>query len=173
MAKKKTEYIHLFPDLNWQNAVTINWQPLERYDDFLGKDIEAQGKGFFYKIVAKRGDTYRLLYIGKAYKQWVTDRLGQHGEKILTLKDKHKNYSINVSMGNLDEISRKQIKEEYVNEVESLLIYSHSDTNNFPYLENKNNVYSHNVTRPYKITNKGELADGMYKTIIWDMFTEK
>lgn len=173
MAKTKNkEYVHLFPDyVDWQNVVTINWQNLERYDDFLQKSAEEQGKGFFYKIVAKRGENYRLLYIGMVYHQWVTDRLGQHGEKIANLKEKHKGYSINVSMGNLDEISRKKIKKEYIKEIESLLIYSHSDLNHFPHLENKMNLYSHSVSRPYKIVNKG--TDLMHKTVIWDMFIEK
>ena len=95
MAKKK--FIHLFPNYtNWQTVVTIDWQPFESYNQFLQKSEEDQSDGYFYKIVGKRGNLYRLLYIGMTYKQTPTKRLKQHEKKINQLKEQNKDYAIQV-----------------------------------------------------------------------------
>lgn len=147
--------------------VNINWSRPRLYDNALNSEIKEIDNIFFYKIIARYNGKYKLLYIGKAYRQYVTSRLLNldHKGKRERLNEKYKRHDLLISFGAVN--TNKKRNHRLIDEVESLLIYTHCDINT---LINDKNKWSHNITRDYHIINSGFRRDGMVKEIGLGLF---
>ncbi|MFY0627003.1 MAG: hypothetical protein JXR07_11945 [Reichenbachiella sp.] len=147
----------------------IKWSKPKKYDNALDTLYEDLEDVFFYKIIARHKGNYKLLYIGKTYRQYASDRLlnMDHKKKREELDGKFPRHDLLISFGNLKTNRQKNVR--FIDEIESLLIYIHSDSG-FTHLTNKSNKWSHNILRDYQIENKGFRADGMVKEIGLGLF---
>lgn len=148
--------------------VSIKWSKphsIDNVDQFDYWDIEDV---YFYKILARYGQTYHLLYIGKAFKQYVSQRLANpdHALKKFDLFEKYPHHELMISFGHLININCNRTA-RLIDEIESLLIYMHDD---HPRLENKMSRWTHGIARDYHILNQGFRGEGMVKEIGLGLF---
>ena len=147
--------------------VGVKWSRPKLYANALDTDADELYDAFFYKIIGKYNGSYHLLYIGKTYDQFVTDRLQNkdHQKKRAAIQKKYSRHELLVSFGFVS--SEEKRNRRLIDEVESLLIYTHSDHTK---LQNKNKIWSHKITRDYKIINSGFRKDEMVKEIALGLF---
>jgi hypothetical protein len=153
--------------------ITIKWGPPITIDEARDLTEDLCEDTYFYKIVGRHGERYKLFYIGKCVKQYFTRRIFQrdHLSKRAGFKADYKKHKIMVSLGNI--VDRKNVKDEErdVDNVERLLIYSHTNTD-FPDIGNKQCKINHNVTTNYRIVNRGWRKDNMYQTVAYGLFVK-
>jgi len=151
-------------NIKWHNPVklALTWDEYNKIDQ---SDI------FFYKIIKKRGEQYKLLYIGMSEKQLIHKRLFNKDHKIKQqiLKEENNKWVLYSCLGELvqtnDENDSFNWSKKNIHLIENMLIITHSDFEN---LTNKKNIrwFSSNYAW-IKIKNTGFLKDGMYKTVTY------
>ncbi len=157
----------LYPEIFWE--VDINWTKPYLYENFLMTGSEYDESAYIYKITGRySGKAHKLFYIGKTYYQYVITRISQEDhkkryKKLLKDYQKHKLY---VSLG-IIEMKNGNITERRIDQIESLLIYSHD----FKHLLNKQKLNELNVTEPYKIVNSGYRAP-LFKEINFGIYAK-
>lgn len=164
-------------DRVWHDDVfraEIRWQDPIYYDEVYLLNPELQENVFFYKILGTHGGRYSLFYIGKVFGQYVSVRLknADHLEKRMIWQSENKRTKLMVSIGELhsqhyNEIRLKKNKAKMIDDLESLLIYSHSDHLKF---KNKQSIGSHRIMYEYHLRNSGFLDEGMLSEIAYGMF---
>ena len=160
--------MHQFEDnridvvIKWEKPITI--EEVRHLQEEKCKDT------YFYKIVGRHSNNFKLFYIGKCVEQFVTTRIFQkdHIQKQASFKDAHKKHKLMVSLGNL---SNQELTPTQLSNVESLLIYSHTH-DDFSYIKNKQCSLTHNVIKNYRITNRGFRQEGMYQTVAYGLFVK-
>ncbi len=154
-------YYCLYPE-DFSEA-TIYWTKPILYDSFFNKSYEEQSKSYFYKMVVKykTGD-FKLVYIGKAFKQYASDRLlnPDHFYRIEKIKEQYPKHRIYVSLGNLETNKRKNAG--LIDSIESLLIYAHAN-DDFKLINSKS-TFHHYLSYGFNILNKGHKT-GMYNEV--------
>lgn len=117
--------------------------------------------------MGRHNNNYKLFYIGKCIRQYVTVRIFQkdHIKKQAEFKEMHKKHKLMVSLGNLD----GEYSDTELSNIESLLIYSHTN-DDFSFIKNKQCSLTHNVIKNYRIENKGWCAEQMYRTVAYGLF---
>ena len=148
--------------------VEVNWSRPKLYTNALNTEYERLEQVYYYKILARYKGNYKLLYIGRTGR-YATERLldRDHIKKREKLEEDHPRHEILVSFGEV--LTDRKRNSRLIDEVESLLIYIHTD-NDHPHLVNKSNTWSHNITRDYHIHNTGFRAEGMIKEIGLGLF---
>lgn len=118
----------------------------------------------FYKIIGVYGHRFKLFYIGKCIRQYLTTRIFQpdHLAKQASFTQAHKRHKLLVSLGDVEDF--EEYSDTELDNIERLLIYSHSNED-FSYIKNKQCTLSHRVIRNYHIINSGWRKEGMYKSI--------
>jgi hypothetical protein len=157
----KTKYECLYPDAF--SEATITWTKPILISNFINLSYDKQWYGFFYKILVKyKTGHFKLVYIGKTFKQFASSRLlnPDHLYKQNLIKEKFPHHNIYVSLGNLT--TNKKRTAGLIDSIERLLIYSHAN-DDFK-MENSKNTYHHNLTYGLKIWNKG-YKTGMYNEV--------
>jgi hypothetical protein len=168
----------LYPIFKYSyRCIEIKWhKPILLQDSkmhLIGLD---QTNIFLYKIVAKRGDQYKLIYIGMTEKQWIEKRLynKDHQVKQQFMKEANNGWRLHVSVGEFvkdDEFlvdfswAKRNIKI-----IEKLLIIIHSE---FKSLHNKKEISWFSTGTWLEIKNKGFLKDGMCKLICYGPTTNQ
>jgi hypothetical protein len=166
-------YTQLFPDaffevhIKWSNPVrlTENWGHLSSID---------QENIYLYRILAKRGDKYKLIYIGMTEKQEVHKRLynKDHLQKQGLMKEQNNGWVLYLSVGEYivknDDFESFQWAQNNTKIVEKLLILSHSEVKS---LVNKKGIHWFSSGAWITIINQGFLKDGLMKTISYGLFT--
>ena len=151
--------------------LTIKWKKPITLEEVKNLQEEKCNDTYFYKIVGRYNESYKLFYIGKCINQYITTRIFQkdHLEKQATFKEAHKRHTLLVSLGNLTE--SHNLNNDELGNVESLLIYSHTHED-FSYIKNKQCSLNHNVIRNYRITNIGWREEGMYNIVAYGLFVK-
>lgn len=149
----------------------INWSEPKTLEEVKVMDDDSSYNAYFYKIVGVFNNKFKLFYIGKCFKQYVTKRLFQpdHIRKQAEFKEKYKKHRLLISLGNIEYKKHKPVE---IDNVERLLIYSHSH-DDFSFIKNKQCSISHKVIKNYRIENKGWLGEGMYRKVAYGLFFEK
>lgn len=147
--------------------VTIQWDKPISIEEVKQLQQEKCKNTYFYKIVGRHNNNYKLFYIGKCIRQYVTVRIFQkdHIKKQAEFKEMHKKHKLMVSLGNLD----GDYSDTELGNIESLLIYSHTN-DDFSFIKNKQCSLTHNVIKNYRIENKGWRAEKMYRTVAYGLF---
>lgn len=151
--------------IKWHSPVRLaeNW---EEYSKINQTDI------FFYKIIAKRGEKYKLIYIGMSEKQSIHQRLynKDHRLKQQIMKENNNGWVLYSCLGELkktkDENDSYEWSKNNVPLIEKMLIITHSD---FPSLTNKIGINWFSCNAWIKIKNTGFLKDEMYKIITYGL----
>jgi hypothetical protein len=151
--------------------VTIKWEKpisIEQLKALTNNDCE---QTYFYKIVGRHGDQYKLFYIGKSVRQYFTKRIFQrdHLNKRADFQVDYKKHKIMFSLGNVIEKSHLKDETDDIGNIERLLIYSHTNPS-FKYMKNKQCKLNHNVIKNYRINNKGWRKDNMYQIVAYGLF---
>ncbi len=148
-------------------TVDIEWSDPSPYDNTLQSSLEDLHAVYLYKTIGQYHRHFHLLYIGKTFTQYVTQRLSNkdHQSKRNELQSQYPRHALLVSFGSVTSSSKRNAR--LIDEVESLLIYTHS---NSPKLQNKNKVWTKRIIRDYKITNSGFREEGMVKEINLGLF---
>ncbi|RFZ91224.1 hypothetical protein D0C36_20015 [Mucilaginibacter conchicola] len=149
--------------------VAIKWQKPVSLEEVSEIEADKCKDTYFYKIIGRHNNNFKLFYIGKCIEQYVTTRIFQkdHLIKQADFKEAHKKHKLLVSFGNLSE--EQKLKPTELSNVESLLIYSHTH-DDFSYIKNKQCSLSHNVIKNYRIINSGWREEGMYKIVAYGLF---
>ncbi len=162
----------VFPDFTWD--VEINWSKPVNLEDAREHFCELdQTHTYFYKIVGKRGEKFKLFYIGISERQRIEDRLNNldHIEKQERLRLENKGYALMVSTGTyeLDEEDRSQKRwnQRNVKMLESVLIFAHSEHERFA---NKKSRVWFTSKYAFSVRNKGFLRDGMHRHVYYGLF---
>jgi hypothetical protein len=166
--------IQLF-DYLYQN-VTIKWHkpvklPIGRRALF----DQDQTDVFLYKILAKRGEIVKLIYIGMSEKQNIEDRLynKDHQVKQEFMKEENNGYVLYCSLGefvqNGDDTSSFRWSKKHVKLIEKMLIISHSDDH--PLINKKGISWFGTDKEWIQIKNTGYLKDGMFKVVSYGLST--
>ena len=149
--------------------ITIKWsKPIIR-EEFIEEGSIDDEYAQLYMIIGKFGKKSNLFYIGKT-DGYVSDRLTQkdHLEKYKEWKKDHPRQKFHVSLGTM-KISEGRITKNLINNIETLLIYSHYN-DDFQYIKNVKNAYSYNITNvQYRIINEGSRKP-LYEEIIFGIF---
>jgi len=147
--------------------VVIKWQKPISIEEVRVLQQEKCKDTYFYKIVGRHNNKYKLFYIGKCIRQYVTTRIFQkdHISKQAEFKSMHKKHKLMVSQGNLE----ASYTDTELSNIESLLIYSHTN-DDYSYIKNKQCSLSHNVIKNYRIENKGWVGENMYRTVAYGLF---
>lgn len=150
--------------------VTIIWQKPITIEEVRFLEKDKCKDTYFYKIVGLYNGNHKLFYIGKCYEQYITTRIFQpdHIRKQADFKLAHKKHRLLVSLGDL---SGDNYTSTQISNIESLLIYSHSNED-FTHIKNKQCSLSHSVIKNYRITNKGWRADKMYSIVAYGLFAK-
>lgn len=158
------EYAYADVNINWHNPVKLaeNWEAYSKID---------QDNIYFYKIVAKRGEKYKLIYIGMSEKQYIHDRLynKDHQLKQKIMKEMNNGWVLYSCLGELkDYTDNNQLNwtRKHIALIEKMLIISHSD---FPSLTNKKGINWFRSGSWVKINNTGFLKDGMYRILTFGL----
>jgi len=151
--------------------ITINWKKPITIDEVKYLQEQKCQDTYFYKIVGRYNESYKLFYIGKCIDQYITTRIFQkdHIQKQSQFKLDHKKHTLLISLGNLED--GEDYTKEQLSNVESLLIYSHTH-DDFSYMKNVQCRLNHNVIENYRITNKGWRGEGMYHTVAYGLFVK-
>ena len=130
--------------------VTINWR--KHYFDELN-EIDENYNNFLYAIA--RGKT--ILYIGKAFRQYVSDRIYNNLER----KDINSR-GVYLWIGEIDNenSSFTRISDELICDVENLLIYYYEST------YNEKNINNYNGRNNLRIINN-DIESCFHKIIEW------
>jgi len=160
----------------WQEEVykvEIEWSNPISYDDALNVSLEKLEEVYFYKIIGEYSDSYSLMYIGKVYDQAVSERLKNkdHQVKRAQWQTEHPRTKFCISFGQLkskhfDEETEKW-KRKVVDDIESLLIYSHSDHMK---LKNSKSIWSHSILLEYQVLNTGFIKEKMIEELAYGLF---
>jgi hypothetical protein len=149
--------------------VTIKWHRPVSLDNAYEKLENLNNKNIFlYKLVGKRGEKYKLIYIGMANKQFVHHRLrnGDHQFKQDYLRCINAGWKLCVSVGEfiLDEDYKNDFiwAKKNVKTIEKLLIIGHVG---FKSLSNEKEVNWFSTGAWIHLINSGFREDGMYKLI--------
>ncbi len=144
------------------HEVKIKWSKPKNYTKALQTENNGLEDSYFYKIIAHYKDSFKLLYIGMSYSQYPSKRLSNrdHVNKREHLQNLYKRHELLISYGHI--ITLDNVNFKLIDEIESLLIYSHTD---LPHLTNKKKVWSYKITSEYQIKNTGFRKDGMAKDI--------
>ncbi|MBV6640758.1 MAG: hypothetical protein KI791_08570 [Cyclobacteriaceae bacterium] len=152
----------------------ISWRKPILYDEVFQLSSAAQKKAYFYKVLGRFGQSYSLMYVGKVYKQDVSTRLlnGDHAFKRNSWQAEHKRHTLMISLGDLVsehflDIKREKNRERMIDDLESMLIYSHSYHLKF---KNKKNIGSHRIMFEYYLRNSGFIKEGMLRELSYGMF---
>lgn len=151
--------------------ITIKWtKPILRARS-LKTDYKKQRNSYFYKILTKSNrpnSKYKLVYIGKTYSQFVSDRLTNkdHIIKANRIKEQHRKSNIYISVGNVVGYNGR-ITKNLIDRIERLLIFSTS--NKDFQLTNSKSTKRHNLTDGLLIINKGYRTE-LYKEMIIGVF---
>jgi hypothetical protein len=150
--------------------ITIVWQKPISIDEVKQLQENKCKNTYFYKIVGHYNSVYKLFYIGKCYKQYITTRIFQkdHIQKQANFKKDHKKHELMVSLGNLADEDYTSMQ---ISNVESLLIYSHTH-DDFSDIKNKQCRLNHNVIENYRIINKGWREENMYQIVAYGLFVK-
>ena len=148
--------------------ITIKWsKPIIR-EEFIEEGSIDDEYAQLYMIIGKYGKKSNLFYIGKT-DGCVSDRLIQsdHLEKLNKWKENHRQ-KFYVSLGTA-KILEGNITQNVINNIETLLIYSHSNEDN-KFIKNIKNRYSYNIkNNQYRIINKG-YRKPLYREVILGIF---
>lgn len=151
----------------------IHWREPMDYESALSLPYEDQEESYFYKILGGHGQSFSLFYIGKTFRQSVTVRLKNkdHQGNRLKWESEHSKHRLLVSLGDLrskhfNDASTK-VQAKIVDDLESMLIYSHSYHLKF---KNRQNIGSHQIGFEYHLINSGFLKDKMLSEITYGMF---
>jgi hypothetical protein len=165
-------YSQLFPDafnevhIKWSNPIKLsqNWEHLSLTD---------QTNSFLYRIVAKRGEKYKLIYIGMTEKQSIHERLynKDHQLKQQFMKESNKGHVLYVSIGEYiqknEEIKSFKWAKNNTKIIEKFLIVTHSEIKS---LINKKNINWFSTGAWLTIRNHGFLKDDLLKNISYGIF---
>lgn len=165
-------YTETFPEaffeifIKWTKPVKLaeNWNHISQLD---------QTDMYLYRIVAKRGDKHKLLYIGMTENQSIHQRLynGDHQLKQAYMKEQNSGWVLYVSLGEyiLKDEDQKSLRwaRKHTKIIEKLLIISHSE---FKSLVNKKSINWFSTGAWVTLRNQGFLADGFRKTISYGLF---
>jgi hypothetical protein len=165
-------YSQLFPDafcevhIKWSNPIKLsqNWEHLSLTD---------QTNSYLYRIIAKRGDKYKLVYIGMTENQEIHVRLSNrdHKAKQGIMKDLNNGWVLYLSVG--DYIVKNEDLDSFnwavlnTKIIEKLLIISHSEIQS---LVNKKGVNWFSTGVWLTICNHGFLKDNLLKNISYGIF---
>jgi hypothetical protein len=160
------EFIHA--QIKWHKPVPLidNWAEFSDWNKYNHNNI------YFYKFIAIRENTpdprINLIYIGFSTRP-IYERLQDkdHLAKQQKAKKENPGFRFYVCAGELLNPSAKNIK--HVKDYETLLIYSHKNTN-FRKLINVSNALKHNIIKSIIIENSGYLKDEMYKKVSYGLF---
>lgn len=162
-------------DHSYKN-IHIKWhRPIKLIDNReLYKDLD-QDNIFLYKIVAKRGNNYKLIYIGMSEKQQIQARLYNKDHKLKQqfFKEQNNGWVLYCSVGEFiisddDQTSFRWAKRK-VSLIEKMLIITHSE---FPSLQNAKCINWFSSEKAWlTIKNSGFVKDGMYKTVSYGLFS--
>ncbi len=145
------------------SEATITWTRPIIYERFVKLSEEKQKAGNFYKILVKYSTyNFKVVYIGKIYKQFASHRLlnPDHKLRYKAIKNKHSHSIIFVSLGNIE--TDKKITSGLIDRIERLLIYTHSN-DDFKLINSKGTIH-HNLKDGIIIYNKG-FKTGMYSEV--------
>ena len=148
-------------DIKWHHPIPLveSQKELRKID---------QDNTFLYKIVAKRGAKFKLIYIGMAERQTIHLRLynKDHQIKQSLMKEENNGWVLYVSIGEF--LKKEKYESSFrwakknIKIIEKLLIVTHSEVE---YLHNKKDVKWFNSGSWIQIKNYGFRDDKMYKTI--------
>jgi hypothetical protein len=135
--------------------------------------LEPSETAYFYKFLGRHNNTYKLFYIGKTFKYFVSKRINDadHLAKQEEWKMDHPKHRLLVSVGEIVDCSFNlnwsKTCQKSIDDIESLLIYSHFDPIVY---KNKSKIWSTSIKREYLISNKGFTEEGMLKQIGYGFF---
>lgn len=161
------DYAYKNVNIKWHRPVKLedNWK---YYSDINQDDI------FLYKIVAKRGEKYKLIYIGMSERQTIQSRLynKDHQIKQQFYKEENNGWVLYCSVGeffSLDNEASNKWAKHHVKQIEKLLIITHAD---FPSIQNIQGTRWFYPNKAWiNIKNSGFIKDGMFKIISYGLFS--
>jgi len=108
--------------------VKIKWSRSYDVDKVLSGEIQEDFDAYFYKITGHYSQYVKLFYIGKVFKQTISQRLSQpdHRTRQKKLGNNYPRHKIKIGLG-IPEIARKT--KEIIDDIESILIYSNWNEN--------------------------------------------
>ncbi|GEM_PF-3330858 len=113
--------------------------------------VLSENKEYLYCFIQKRNflffSTYRLLYVGMAYKQTIEQRLKTHHKLPIVMKKKKFGTSVVIRFGSISTRSTK-ISEAFIKSIEGILIFVHKP----PFNTSERTTFRN---REVIITNKG------------------
>jgi hypothetical protein len=142
---------YLFQEYSW--IATVNWSRPVLYQNAKIDYYDAEEYANLYKITGKYSSyDPKLFYIGKTFRQYVTDRLNQpdHVTRYNELTAKYPKHILYVSFGTI-QLEYGKLIQTRVDEIETLLIYSHWRKE----LINKRKIGLLTVEEQYIIYNRG------------------
>jgi hypothetical protein len=152
-------------------CIEIKWhRPIKLQNSKLQLKELNQTNMYLYKIIAKRGPKYKLIYIGMAQKQFIHHRLynKDHQLKQQFMKEENNGWVLHVSVGefikNEDLLNDFNWAKKNIKIIEKLLIIIHSE---FESLQNKIAVSWFTTGTWLQIKNRGFLKDQMSKLICY------
>lgn len=155
----------------WDSEVyklDIEWSIPKTYEEALNVPYDQLWDTYFYKILGQFNSNYHLIYIGKTYTQFVTSRLlnPDHVSRRKELQKKFPKHTLLISFGHIKNINAKRTR-GLIDEVESLLIYSHSSHEKF---SNKSKISYLRIAKEYHLRNLGFRKEGMLQEIALGLF---
>ena len=128
--------------VSWSKDVYDIYDYEDRFNDYLYMILRARR----YRSEMK----YKILYIGKAYRQWCADRLNGSNHKYWDiLVDQYGKGDVVARFGNIILPEGRIISEKLVNDIEAVLI------NDTQPEYNEMSIYAYRSNRDLKITNTG------------------
>ncbi|BBN60215.1 hypothetical protein [Hydrogenovibrio marinus] len=146
---------------------TIDWSSPITHDMLHSGLSDYDETAHFYAIIALDNKEWWCYYIGKVYKQTVSQRHKNkdHKIKLEQLKKAFPNKTWHLTLGKLS--GDFQINEKNIDEIESLLIYSHWHEENI----NQKKINRFLSSRSIQINNEG-FSEPFYPSVAYGVMLE-